>query len=191
MKVSAFARKVTLAEGKKKQISIAQVNEVLRIVNCKTKGLLYAIIRWLPVILILAAPAMGWGSGPQGPAGPAGPAGPQGPVGATGAAGEDASNETAWVLGGDVRMYDGQHMAMHFFNDYNLRERRNWAAGVRFAFKVGKSWEETQIEKLSVMYASGYNAMTEELAKRDAEIGELKFALNKMKQEQLFTRGRR
>ena len=45
MKVTEFAKEVTLAEGLKKQISIAQVMEVLKIVNVLLSGTLYQDIR--------------------------------------------------------------------------------------------------------------------------------------------------
>jgi len=50
MTINQFAILVTKAEGKKKQISIAQVSEVLRVVNDLTGGLLYLIIKckWTP-----------------------------------------------------------------------------------------------------------------------------------------------
>lgn len=45
MKVTDFAKKVTVREGKKKSQSIAQISEVLKIVNDLTHGILYKIIR--------------------------------------------------------------------------------------------------------------------------------------------------
>lgn len=45
MNVNDFAKRVTLREGGKKSISIAQVKEVLRIVNDLLGGALYTIIR--------------------------------------------------------------------------------------------------------------------------------------------------
>lgn len=45
MTINEFAKKVTLKEGGKKSISIAQVKEVLKIVNDLTGGALYAIIK--------------------------------------------------------------------------------------------------------------------------------------------------
>lgn len=47
MTVKEFARKLTLLEGKKKSVSIAQVLEILKIVNQLFKGELYAYIRKL------------------------------------------------------------------------------------------------------------------------------------------------
>ncbi len=44
MKVTQFSKEVTLIEGKKESISIAQVNEVLKIVNDKLNGQLYDLI---------------------------------------------------------------------------------------------------------------------------------------------------
>jgi hypothetical protein len=48
MKVTTFSEKVAEIEGGRKQISIAQIKEVLRIVNDLTNGLFYAIIKWMP-----------------------------------------------------------------------------------------------------------------------------------------------
>lgn len=45
MKITEFAKLVTLKEGKKVPISIAQVGEVLKIVNSLTGGVLYAVIK--------------------------------------------------------------------------------------------------------------------------------------------------
>jgi hypothetical protein len=45
MNVNEFAKKVTLEEGKKISISIAQVKECLRIINQKLNGELYKLIR--------------------------------------------------------------------------------------------------------------------------------------------------
>lgn len=45
MKITDFSKEVTLEEGKKISLSIAQVKEVLRIVNEKTNGELYKLIK--------------------------------------------------------------------------------------------------------------------------------------------------
>jgi hypothetical protein len=45
MKVTEFAEVVADLEGKKKQISIAQIKEVLKIINTVTDGMLYMFIR--------------------------------------------------------------------------------------------------------------------------------------------------
>ena len=45
MKVSEFADKVTRIEGKRKSISVAQVKEVLKIVNELLDGKVYKLIR--------------------------------------------------------------------------------------------------------------------------------------------------
>lgn len=45
MKVTDFAKEVTLHEGNKKSLSIAQVAEVLKIVDNLTEGSLYKTIR--------------------------------------------------------------------------------------------------------------------------------------------------
>lgn len=45
MRVTDFARMVCNKEGKKVQVNIAQVMEILKIINKITNGLLYKIIR--------------------------------------------------------------------------------------------------------------------------------------------------
>lgn len=45
MKITDFAKEVTLTEGKKISLSIAQIKEVLKIVNEKTEGGLYKLIK--------------------------------------------------------------------------------------------------------------------------------------------------
>ena len=45
MTINEFAKKVTLKEGGKKSISIAQVKEVLKITNDLLGGALYSIIK--------------------------------------------------------------------------------------------------------------------------------------------------
>jgi len=45
MNINAFAVLVSKHEGLKKQVSIAQIKEILKIINRLTNGLLYAYIR--------------------------------------------------------------------------------------------------------------------------------------------------
>lgn len=45
MKITTFAKKIAQAEGLKKQVDIAQISEILRVVNVFTGGVLYAVIR--------------------------------------------------------------------------------------------------------------------------------------------------
>ena len=45
MKITTFAEKVAAKEGKKKSLSIAQIAEVLKVVNTLTKGAFYALVR--------------------------------------------------------------------------------------------------------------------------------------------------
>ncbi len=47
MTITAFARKVAAREGGKKQVNIAQIAEILKIVNKLTGGTLYSAIRLL------------------------------------------------------------------------------------------------------------------------------------------------
>lgn len=48
MKINTFAVKVSRHEGLKKQIDIAQISEILKVVNKLTFGILYLVIRVLP-----------------------------------------------------------------------------------------------------------------------------------------------
>lgn len=49
MLINDFARLVTQKEGKKKQVNIAQVKEILKVVNALTCNKLYRIIRRMGV----------------------------------------------------------------------------------------------------------------------------------------------
>lgn len=48
MKITTFAKKISELEGLKKQINIAQISELLKVINKLTRGLLYAAIKSLP-----------------------------------------------------------------------------------------------------------------------------------------------
>jgi len=45
MNINEFARNVTIEESGKQEVSIAQVKEILRIINKLTGGVLYLVIR--------------------------------------------------------------------------------------------------------------------------------------------------
>lgn len=47
MKISEFSKKITLKEGLKTSVSIAQVSEILKLVNKELKGKLYSDIKKL------------------------------------------------------------------------------------------------------------------------------------------------
>ncbi len=47
MKITSFAKKITIHEKGKKQVNIAQVMEILKVANKITKGILYAVIKAL------------------------------------------------------------------------------------------------------------------------------------------------
>ena len=100
--------------------------------------------------------------------GPEGPQGPQGlpGVGEKGRDGKDGSNasvnehyrEFNLVADTAVRLYDGKHVQLQAFNVYAFGRHqgddifgdgRNIMAGVRFVFKLGKSYEERLLEKQS------------------------------------------
>lgn len=48
MKVTDFAKLISKKEGKIKQVDIAQISEILAIIDRMTNGALYAIIRLIP-----------------------------------------------------------------------------------------------------------------------------------------------
>lgn len=47
MRITKFAKIVAEKEGKKKSVDIAQISEILKIVNNLTYGILYALIRMM------------------------------------------------------------------------------------------------------------------------------------------------
>lgn len=47
MNINKFAQKVADDEMGEKEVNIAQIKEILKVVNSLTNGLLYAIIKWL------------------------------------------------------------------------------------------------------------------------------------------------
>lgn len=47
MKITVFAKKVAKREVGKKQVNIAQIMEILKVVNTLTEGSLYKVIRGL------------------------------------------------------------------------------------------------------------------------------------------------
>jgi hypothetical protein len=47
MKITTFAKRITAVEGKKTQVNIAQVLEIVKIINTMTNGLFYIVIRWM------------------------------------------------------------------------------------------------------------------------------------------------
>ena len=47
MLITEFARKVSKQEGLKEEVNIAQISEILRVVNKLTFGILYLVVRIL------------------------------------------------------------------------------------------------------------------------------------------------
>ena len=45
MNMNQFAKLVAEIEGGKKQVNIAQIKEILKVVNTITKGVLYAVVK--------------------------------------------------------------------------------------------------------------------------------------------------
>jgi hypothetical protein len=53
MKITEFTKRVCKAESKKKQVDIAQMSETIRVINKLTGGILYAVIRMLPILVFV------------------------------------------------------------------------------------------------------------------------------------------
>lgn len=53
---------------------------------------------------------------------------------------------TKVILDGSLRLADGKHLSIYFFDAYNWFDRRNDSFGIRFVAKLGHSYEETLIE---------------------------------------------
>ena len=45
MDLNAFAKRISKLEGKKKQVDIAQIKEILKIINRITNGILYSLVK--------------------------------------------------------------------------------------------------------------------------------------------------
>lgn len=71
--------------------------------------------------------------------------GVNGAAGINGQDGKDAETHTKLIGGVDVRLLDYQHIAIHAFDDYNLRDGHNDSIGARVVVKLGQSWEERQM----------------------------------------------
>lgn len=56
--------------------------------------------------------------------------------------------ETKVLIDIEARLLDRKHTAVSVYNSYDYRHQRNNAVGLKFLFKVGKSYEETRIEEL-------------------------------------------
>lgn len=56
--------------------------------------------------------------------------------------------ETKMLVDVEARLFDKKYIAMSVYNSYDYRHQRNSAIGLKFLFKVGKSYEETRIEEL-------------------------------------------
>lgn len=48
MKITDFAKRITAKEGKLKQVNVAQILEILSVINKLTGGVLYAVIKLMP-----------------------------------------------------------------------------------------------------------------------------------------------
>lgn len=60
---------------------------------------------------------------------------------------EHKLGETKTVIGATVRLMDSRKWELHLFDNYDLNRSHNDAIGLVVGYKVGKSYEETIIEK--------------------------------------------
>ncbi len=92
--------------------------------------------------------------GDKGNTGPQGPKGDKGSQGTDGQDGRDLNAETAVGVEAVLRLYDGKHTTLELFDAYDIRARRNHFAGLRFTFKLGKSYEQKERERLEKLLVS-------------------------------------
>lgn len=60
-----------------------------------------------------------------------------------------ALERTQAIIGLDLRLYDSRKWQINAFLDYTMTRHTVQAIGVRFTYKMGKSYEETQIDELN------------------------------------------
>ena len=100
--------------------------------------------------------------GDKGRSGPEAPKGEPGEPGKDGAIGEDGADantnalegtvrhmqETKYILQGEIRLFDSRKFKLNVFGQYDIRHTRGHQVGIGLTYKIGKSYEERQIEKL-------------------------------------------
>lgn len=59
--------------------------------------------------------------------------------------------KTQFIVGGVIRVYDGKKWQINTFVDYSSTRNKVDRTGVRFTYKVGKSYEEKRIEELEAL----------------------------------------
>jgi len=59
--------------------------------------------------------------------------------------------ETKAILGGTVRVLDSRKFEVHVFDNYNVKQGHNDSFGVLVGYKLGKSYEEKEIDELKSM----------------------------------------
>lgn len=114
-------------------------------------------------------------NGAPGSDGQAGPAGTNGQVGADGAAGSagasgapgtagtngsdaNTDNSLFWGVGTDVRWYDAKYWGLHTTYTHDFNHGQNAVFGI-IAVKIGKSYEEKEMEQLKYLLANTQEAM--------------------------------
>lgn len=61
--------------------------------------------------------------------------------------------QTKYVGGVAVRLYDTKRFEVQAFDDYNMRSKRNDVVGMRMVFKLGKSYEEKLLAQQAAQLA--------------------------------------
>jgi hypothetical protein len=59
----------------------------------------------------------------------------------------DQMDQTKILLEGAVRVLDTKRFAVELFNDYDARRAQDFAFGAKVTLKLGKSYEERQLDK--------------------------------------------
>ena len=57
--------------------------------------------------------------------------------------------ETQYIIGGAIRIVDSKKWNVELFADYSTNRQMIDRTGIRFTYKFGKSWQETEFDKLT------------------------------------------
>lgn len=72
--------------------------------------------------------------------------------------------ETKTIIGGTVRLMDSRKFELHLFDNYDVHRKHNDAFGLLLGYKMGKSYEEREIEALKASLKM-YRAQTDKVFK--------------------------
>jgi len=78
--------------------------------------------------------------------------------------------KTQSIIGGEVRIYDSKKWTVSTFVDYSTTRSTVDRAGIKFTFKIGKSYEETKIEELEAKINKLVNINSKEQVVSDGQM---------------------